>query len=161
MIGLKEWATSTATLSGTLSLSPLKPASHSLWPASSPVARGNRTSHSGRARRLENWAVTPPQSRGWCWCCRRRRHWAGCWAPPPSGSWACSACSGGPVASALRDRKHSNNLWIYEPNTKVDLNTQQYALKSKPERLGSSFQEKCWNRWWHASFAINGGAGNL
>lgn len=75
------------------SRSPWRPASRSLWPASSPVARGNLRCRCAMAPRLASWAEMPPQSWGWCLCCLAWRHWAVCRARLLSDSSRCFVCS--------------------------------------------------------------------
>lgn len=92
-------------------VSPWRPASRSLWPASSPVGRGSPTRRSAMAPLPASWAETRPQSWGWCWCCLVWMHWAVCWARLLSDSSRCFVCSEEAGALTLREeesRKHSN-----------------------------------------------------
>lgn len=95
--------------------SPSRPASRSLWPASSPASRGNLRHRSAPARWPESWAAMPPQSWEWCWCCLRWRRSAGCWALRLSGSSGCYACSGGAGALTLHggDKKRQTEGFIH------------------------------------------------
>lgn len=83
------------------SLSPWRPASRSLWPASFPVARGNPMSRSALDPRPASWAGTLPPSWEWCLCCLMWRCWAAGWALLPSDSSGCSSGSGGVGGLAL------------------------------------------------------------
>lgn len=86
------WPLNTLNLLHSL-FSPLRPASRSLWPASSPVAHGNPRRRSSRAQQLASWAATPPQNWERCLCCPALRHWAACSALLLSDSLRCFACS--------------------------------------------------------------------
>lgn len=93
--------------------SPWRPASHSLWPASFPVARGLLMCRSALVPRLASWAETLPQNWEWCLCCLMWRRWAVGWALLPSDSSGCFFCSEGVGALALSEGKKMDHSKIY------------------------------------------------